>query len=284
MCRRSFARVNKSCVPILRQSILTRGFSDFNRLLLKFWVFCIYGIMVKFTMEIKPIIRFTIGPASKSGFECLERAISQIQKLYSTDIVICHNCEAEQVSHLGCTLFDQRTVESETPPMGVAWKLYPPRLDLQRHEILIDNDIILEERVAEIDQFLQSDEHCLLLEGESRTYGRFQKHVPARLKVNSGIYGMPPGFDFATYVKSYSGKEWEINATGTHAQSKTFDEQGLVAFVLGHQKHFLIPNTTVTNCEKRWIKGKGMHFVGLNRTESHKPYKDYLKSKVKIHC
>ena len=236
-------------------------------------------------MEIKPLVRFTIGNASNTGFECLERAIIQIQKLHHVDVVVCHNCQKDKVAHLEhVTLFDQSShADDELPPMGVAWKLYPPRLDINRHEILIDNDIILEERVPELDQFLQSTKHCLMLEGESRTYGRFQKHVPAGLNINSGIYGFPPGFDFGSYVQLYAGKEWEMNATGTHASSKTFDEQGLVAFILANQKHIIIPNTTITNCEKQWIKGSGMHFIGLNRTESHIPYRAYLQSKLRIH-
>ena len=237
-------------------------------------------------MEIKPLIRFHIGPASDSGFDCLGRSIVQIQKLYpSSDIVVCYNCDKQKITHLEhVTLFDQSPhANDELPPMGVAWKLYPPRLDLNRHEIIIDNDIILENRIPEIDKFLQSHEHCLLLEGESRTYGRFARHVPAGLKINSGIYGMPPGFDFEPYVQFYSGKEWEINASGTHAKNKTFDEQGLVAFILSNQPHIIIPSTTVTNCEKIWVPGSGMHFISLNRTTHHQPYQNYLRSKLKIY-
>jgi len=234
-------------------------------------------------MEIKPLIRFTIGPSSDAGLECLERSIGKIQKLYPADIVICHNCPKDRVDHLDVELLDQSNhTQGKTPPMGVAWKLYPPRLDVHRHEILIDNDIILEERIPEIDLFLESSQHCLLLEGEARTYGKFQRHVPANLKVNSGIFGMPPGFDFEPFVELYSAQGWEVNALGTHAASKTFDEQGLVALVLGSQRHFMIPNTTVTNCEKRWEKAKGMHFIGLNRTEKHQPYREFLKSHLKM--
>ena len=204
-----------------------------------------------------------------------------MQKLYLCDIVVCFNCDETLVSHLpdehGVTLLDQSSHQNDSmPPMGVAWKLYPPRLDIDRHEIVIDNDIILESSIEQIDQFLSSDNHCLLLEGLSRTYGRFEKHVRANLMINSGLYGLNPGFDFSAYVKRHAGKNWEENATGIHAASKTFDEQGLVALILSNQKHFLIPNTAITNCERKLVAGKGMHFIGLNRWDRHDPYTELV--------
>lgn len=160
-------------------------------------------------------------------------------------------------------------------PKGVSWKLYPPRLDPTRPEIVIDNDLILADRVAEIDTFLDAD--CTLLLGEtSRTYGRFERHVPPGRMINSGLYGMPAGFDLGKFVTFYCGAGWEENALYEHRESRTFDEQGLVAFaLLSYPRFVIIPHTTITNCEHHLVDGSGYHFIGLNRRRFHRPYRLY---------
>jgi hypothetical protein len=168
-------------------------------------------------------------------------------------------------------------------PVGVAWKLYPPRMLYHRHEILIDNDIVFTDKIEEIDKFFAGD--CtLLLEGLSRNYGRFENHVPPGFNINSGIYGMPPQFNLTKYIKMFAGEMWEENATGSHAASKTFDEQGLVAFaLLNHPNYVIIPNTTVTNCGQHLIHGKGLHFVGVNRNQFHQPFRLYRSTLRKMY-
>lgn len=232
-------------------------------------------------VENRPLFRFTIGPVSRGGFQCLEQAIAQVQTLYDPEIAVCYNCSFERVSHLNVRLVDQNQHIEGPIPKGVAWKLYPPRLDINRHEIVIDNDIILNERIPEIDAFLEGT-HTLMLEEETRTYGRFARHVPAHLFINSGLYGLPPGFDFEKYVRTHAGPEWEENARGVHAASKTFDEQGLVALILSSQDYRVIPKTSLTNCERRWVHGKGCHFIGLNRNEVHRPFIEYRMSREKL--
>lgn len=228
------------------------------------------------------LFRFTIGPTSDLGLLCLEQSIAQIQKLYDPEIVVCHNCDLERVAHLPVRLIDQRSIPVRGPqPIGVAWKLHPARLDIDRHEIAIDNDLLLHDHIPQIDHFIKG-KHALMLEEETRTYGRFTRHVPAHLHINSGLYGMPPGFDFASYVEAHAGEMWEENAVGEYAASRTFDEQGLVALILSHQKYDLIPKTVITNCERRWMKALGNHFIGLNRTESHQPFLNYLMHQLKL--
>lgn len=116
-------------------------------------------------------------------------------EFYDVDVVICHNCDQNKLPKFVFQhqLVDQTEIakDSKIPPAGVAWKLYPPRTDRSRHEISIDNDVVFTERIPEIDRFLDGD--CtLLLEGDSRTYGRFERYVPAGYEINSGIFGMPP--------------------------------------------------------------------------------------------
>lgn len=142
----------------------------------------------------KPLARWTIGNCTKDGLACLKASIESFQKFYDTNIVICYNCNREFLGDLAhkFEIIDQKNhLQIGPEPKGVSWKLYPPRLNPEGHEIVIDNDIIFENKIDEIDMFFKSDV-TLLLEGDSRTYGRFEKHVPKGFQINSGIYGMPP--------------------------------------------------------------------------------------------
>jgi len=222
----------------------------------------------------RSIVRWTIGDVQPAGYECLARSIIKFRQLYDVEIVVCHNgsqklefCDA----NLDITCINQS--ESFGPlDAGVAWKLYPPRIDIDRHELFIDNDVIIEQHIEQLDKFFSKTDCTLLLEGESRNYGRFEKHVPPGFNINSGIFGIPPGFNLEKYIRFY-GDNWVNNCFHT---SKTWDEQGLVATaLLSNKKTLIIPNTTVTNCESRFKPAKGMHFVGLNRRISHRPWVEY---------
>jgi hypothetical protein len=233
----------------------------------------------------KPIARWTIGDTNEQGYECLELSIRSFLKFHTADIVVAHSCDPEKLPKIDgvkMQLLDQRPFldTSYIAPVGVAWKLYPPRLKIERHEICIDNDIIFQEPIEQLNKFFKSD--CtLLLEGQSRNYGRFERYIPPKVKINSGIYGMPPNFDMDKFIKIVAGNAWELNAKGEHAGNKTFDEQGIVAFaLLNYPRYVTIPEKVVTNCERHLIEGKGMHFVGLNKRFYHEPYRLY-RSKVK---
>lgn len=230
------------------------------------------------------LARWTIGNVKPRGYDCLIRSIESFLKLYSAEVVICHNCDVDRLPSevLSYRLIDQRKLIGTSNPQGVAWKLYPSRLAPDQHEIVIDNDIIFEQSISEIDLFLK-DDATLLLGETSRTYGRFEKHVPPGHMINSGIYGMPPHFNLQKFIDFY-GDEWQANALGEHKENFTFDEQGLVAMaLLSHPRHFIIPATSVTNCELHLKDGFGYHFVGLNRRDFHIPYNLYRSRFVRLH-
>lgn len=234
----------------------------------------------------KAIARWTIGDTNPDGYECLFLSISSFLKHYDVEVVICHNCEESKLPSKTkqFRLINQKNIKVDGPvPIGVAWKLYPPRIDKNRHEICIDNDLVLNAQIDKISAFLESDS-TLLLEDKGRTYGRFEKHVPANFCINSGIYGMPPQFDLDSYVKFYSGTSWQKNAFNQHDKNETFDEQGLVALaLLNHKRYFIIEKETITNCEYHLIEGKGYHFIGLNRRVHHAPYRLYRSLKKKLY-
>ena len=235
-----------------------------------------------------PLVRWTIGNSTPHGFECLRLSIESFLKFHEAEVVICHNCPTKTISLLcfdDFHIIDQSTIaeSSKIKPIGVSWKLYPPRLDINRYEISIDNDIVFQEPIPEIEKFLQND--CtLLLEDHSRTYGRFERYVPPGFEINSGIYGMPPGFDLYKYVNFYFQTDWELNARGEYEASKTFDEQGLIALaLLNYRKYVIISNASITNCERELKMAKGMHFIGLNRRPHHHPFIMYKNLKTKFY-
>lgn len=234
----------------------------------------------------KPLVKWTIGPTNPQGYESLEFSISSFQKFYDAEIIICHNCPAANLPSVikNFELIDQRKLSLSGPkPIGVAWKLYPPRIDINRHELSVDNDLILNQKIDEIENFFTSDS-TLLLEDNSRTYGRFESHVPLGFQINSGLYGMPPGFDLEPYIKFYAGKEWQKNAFAQYDSSETFDEQGLIALaLLNYTRYVIISNKSITNCENQLNIGQGCHFIGLNRNKYHVPYRLFRSMKKKIY-
>lgn len=239
----------------------------------------------------KPIARWTIGNVSSDGFDCLAESMKCLLSQYDLQPVVCYNCDFELLEAIKPNLptntifIDQHSHLSSCSamPVGVAWKLYPPRINIDKHEIVIDNDLVINYHIQQIDDFLGGT-HTLMLEENSRTYGRFEKMVPVGLTINSGLYGMPPQFDLQGFVKFYCGDEWEENARGEHRANRTFDEQGLVAFALSsYRKYDIIPSTCITNCEQQLIEGKGCHFIGLNRRSFHRPYRLYKCRNCKLH-
>lgn len=226
----------------------------------------------------KPIVKWTIGNTTKDGYEALLLSIESFLSFYEIEVFICFNCSESQLPKAlkKYTLINQKGYVKDRPsPIGVAWKLYPPRLSIDNYEISVDNDLIINEPIPAINDFLSSDK-TLLLEDNARTYGRFEKHVPPGFKINSGLYGMPPGFNLDSYFKFYVGAAWEKNAFNRHDKNETFDEQGLIALaLLNHKQYLIIDGKTITNCENHLIQGKGHHFIGLNRKKYHAPYRLY---------
>lgn len=235
----------------------------------------------------KPLVRWIIGPVKKQGFVCIREAVETFANLYTNvDLMICHNQlkehQIEELKEIGVPLYKQHWSVNFLMPNGVAWKLYPPRLRLKGHEIIIDNDILIKEKIPQIEKFFSSD--CTLVyEASKPMYGQIAKFVPKLPCVNSGIYGMPPGFDFEKKIQFYTRtiKEWSHSC---NQGRYTWDEQGIVAAcLLNHPKHLLITLDQVTNCELDLEDDKlGIHFVGLNRYKKHKPWWEWQMKHIKI--
>lgn len=242
----------------------------------------------------KPLLRWTIGNADPKGFLCLKESIKMVRRIYPDvfDLMICHNnLSSEQLEFLASfdiELFTQNAYDFPLyidPKCHPAWKIYPPRVRQDSHEIIIDNDVVLLKQIPQIDEFLASSDKHLLTYPIFRRLGYYDLVVPQDFQANSGIIGFPPGYDFAEDIKKYSCyiTEW----------SSHFDEQGLVTYCLCRYDPLMIDLDVVYMGESR-IEGKlskmkpnmnnlenkwGFHFIGAN-SGHNKRFDEYMAARM----
>lgn len=224
----------------------------------------------------KPLFRWTIGGnPCPTGFEVFFESIQSVRKLYGDefDYVVCYNnLTSDQLSYIsqfGIRLIEQRhCAEMEYEPVGVAWKLYPPRLRDSTHEIFMDNDIVLYSRPREVEEFLASKDVTFITEGFGNNegkgnYGKYFENMERHsVCVNSGFFGLPPYFPFAQLIRYYQASDenrsWE----------NYFDEQGLVAScILNHSPCLVIPISDIGVCVEDLecpLTPVGSHFSQVN--------------------
>ena len=246
--------------------------------------FC-YGYILYICM--KPLIRWTVGNVNKLGFETLRHSIGLIKSKYKDRFryVICHNnLTAEKIgliNKMDCELIDQKnfknslSVESPINHGRPAWKLYPPRLSMETHEIFLDNDLILYKKFDIIEEFLQSNK-IYFTEGLKRSYGKFECHIKKDMIVNTGFVGLPPNFDLKFNL------EKNIKELGIKSWENHLDEQALFASVIQNFDHKMIPKIDISVChpQLKYKKGNcGMHFIGINvGHDIH--WKNYLSGSI----
>lgn len=214
-------------------------------------------------MSEKPLVRWTVGPP-KSRFDdaILRRSVLNFRKIYGDrfELAICVNGrDGEDLKAMGVRVFRQSPEDGMPDPQDVAWKLYPPRLKPHAHEIFIDHDVVLVDRIEKFDLFLSQNDAFFYSQAFSTDgcYGCFRETIPAGFRLNSGLFGLPPGFRF--------------DFSGVHGWSDYFDEQGFVASSLCRQSKLIR-----VDLEELWIcaddrlpaKTKGFHFCRANRDRS----------------
>jgi len=215
----------------------------------------------------KPLFRWTIGGRlCNDSIEILNQSIYLISKCYpEADAIVCYNgIEKSQLQKIKAELYEQHHVpEMEYPPKKEMWKMYPPRLRPEGHEIVLDNDVLIFSRIKEIDLFL-SGNYTLMLRGRARAYGKYDHKVPQPHAINSGLYGLPPNFDLASKIKECCKedkiREWE----------KWCDDQGVIAYSLFQTDYIIIEPDVILNYFPEYTHPlpfniKGVHFQGLNR-------------------
>lgn len=243
-------------------------------------------------------VRWTIGDVSDRGFEALRLSIHGAMRVFGPDAAY-----AVYVNSLPIAAARARTgpVPAEVqwraagtePPavlkahlgremaQGTAWKFSPLQAFEDRHELALDNDVILWTAPGELRRWLEeAAQDPLLAEDVTPAHGAFAELCGPEPR-NSGIRGLPPGFDFA-------GALARVLAERPVRLDSELDEQGLqvAALSLGRTP-FVVRTAEVTICSpfhphQPHLGRCGAHFVGLNAREIPWRYYDRPATEVRI--
>lgn len=212
----------------------------------------------------KPIVRWTIGKTTEAGLACLKYSVKQWQKLYGDkfECFVCYNeIDGHRLADIPCEKLNQKLHCNSldiSPKRLPCWKLYPPRIDIDRHEVFVDNDLVLHRKPDLVERFLGTN-RPFISQALVRFYGAFMDIAPQQ-PMNTGLFGLPPGYDFRSKINELI-KQRSFTTWAHHA-----DEQGVVAVLL--KEADIIPLSDIYVCLNNYKLGRcGMHFVGLNSGE-----------------
>lgn len=220
-------------------------------------------------MTFKKIIRWTIGDINQDGLDCLKKSIFHFSQLYPDfDQKICFNKLDDKWLNLlksnysNIEFIDQsqhiNSLKIPPIPSHSCWKLYPPRLDINSYEIFIDNDLIIFNHLDEVKELLTNNMPFITESMEDNSYGIYDRFVPFGLKINAGLFGIPPQFDLQKKIEEKIIAYWKYY----------LDEQGIMAYIFSREKFNLINRNKIPICHEKLpyqLGTHGMHFVGLNR-------------------
>jgi hypothetical protein len=215
----------------------------------------------------KPIVRWTIGDAVKTNsLRCLRYSIKSFFDIYKDrfDYYLMFNSKnPPPLCFSFINMLDQRAYRDSLPrrPHGFAWKLYPPRLDIEVPEIFIDNDLIIYKEIDEIEALITHNTPFITRDA-FRVYGSYDKMIDKDTQINSGFFGLPRNFDLKrVLLDNFINEEWD-----------GWDEQGLVAKIMLAINSTIIPLekiSVLTPTEEGEFGTHGTHFVVLNRQKEH---------------
>ncbi|HEY0442355.1 MAG TPA: hypothetical protein VGD36_19980 [Xanthobacteraceae bacterium] len=224
-------------------------------------------------------VRWTVGDVSAHGFESLRLSIWGAVRVFGAqarysvcvngldvgeahrrtapvpDFVTWRRCgglPASIAAHLDAGMAE-----------GVAWKFAPPRLFPDRYELALDNDCILWQMPDAIRRWLDAqDGRCLIAADITLAHGAFT-HLTGPQPRNTGIKGLPPGFDLEHAVVSVLDRHPVLLRS-------ELDEQGLQVVAIERAgPAYVVSCEDVWLCSPFWPKAPrlgrcGAHFVGLN--------------------
>lgn len=261
---------------------------------------------------VKPLFRFTVGSCLQQGLDILAESMLRTTRCLGDfwDYAVCYNglkksdleflkkaagklkIEFIPQNWIDCPVEDHCQSPRRTDGSfewngskcgGTMWKVCPPRLRMETHEIVMDNDIILLRKPPQIDQFLCCKDKALLLEEPIRFYGRYD-HLFTQDEpyLNSGLMGFPPDYDFGEAIS----ENW--NKFGKLTNISQADEQGLLTYTLKQLPSFrLKPHEIVEVLHQdktTRITGSefGIHFTQSNRLPNHYQWTKYREMSILI--
>jgi hypothetical protein len=147
---------------------------------------------------------------------------------------------------------------------GVAWKFAPLRIAPDRFELALDNDCILWDLPLALEHWFDLSEppRTIIAADTRRMLGQFERFCSPDPR-NSGIRGLPPGFDLESRLRDL------LDSHPVQLASE-LDEQGLqVAAVTRDIECDVVQIDEVSICSPfpghSPLPGRcGAHFVGLN--------------------
>lgn len=231
----------------------------------------------------KPIVRWTLGNVSNDGIICLKIAIKRFIGIYHDkfDYFLFHNNINNSffswVNYLNVkiNLYEQKCDKHflNLSNYNPFWKILTPRLDIGRHEIIIDNDLIIYKKLKEFDIFLDSQDLFLITQGcrekkNGVTYGFFENLIrkDEKINFNTGIIGLPPNYDFNFEINNILEKN--------NLQDLTFfDEQGMVSYIIQNKNYKIISNKKISFFKNGEC---GVHLIGVNKEKNKYNFKKYI--------
>lgn len=174
------------------------------------------------------VIRWTFGeasgrPTSLQGLDMLECSIRFANQLFpDAKKVVCYNSiksrrlltALEQLRVLGLDLINQESLGSPFLNVGGKnsfWKYLPERIDEDKYELFLDNDVVIWTIPLPIQEWLTSNSILISEDWNGSFYGEFQSDVNSNRSLNAGIIGLPPKFRISlpdtTYLKDFFHSE-----------------------------------------------------------------------------
>jgi hypothetical protein len=227
------------------------------------------------------VVRWTIGDVSAYGFEALRLSIWGAHRIFGDDAryVVCVNTVPLEVAQGLCGFvpaavrfvdcsermdpfmrkwFDARCAD------GVGWKFAPLQLAPSSYELALDNDCVLWDVPEAVARWLDdpAQRRMVIAADVKACFGRFAGLCGPEPR-NSGIRGLPPGFDLEAAFRSVL-----TDAPGLLENEQ--DEQGLqVAALLRAGPVEVVTVEEVAICSpfpphQPGLGRCGVHFVGLN--------------------
>lgn len=234
------------------------------------------------------LFRWTFGNTTSAGLQTLARSVHLAKEAfreYPVSFAICYNNLSElmlsKLGKFGVPLIPQEPHRLFRTHMekgedqvnlhktgGSLWKLCPPRLAPDQHEIVCDNDVLIHS-IDQIRPFLEGD--CTMYCRTGVRYFGTYSHLISEGAFNSGLIGMPPGFDFSNELV-------DIIYDNPICKFTYAEEQAMViASLMKYPRNLVLEVKDMYRMNTELDGGDDIiHFIGVNREERHLGWETYL--------